>query len=185
MFAKLFASLYQGTLRGHPHEILVFTNLLAHCDASGYVDKHFRAIAEETGLSVDQVKIAILNLEAPDPESRSALEKGARLTRMEPHRDWGWKVVNYIKYRLIRSQEDRRAQNRLAQQRWRDRRKDEPITTVKRKQSKSRKPKEKEKHKKHTVEKYTPLDYGADGMPLRTSQLPAVPGPYRRMPSVP
>ena len=45
MYCKLFASLYQGTLRGQSDEILVFTNLLANCDRDGYVDKHFRAIA--------------------------------------------------------------------------------------------------------------------------------------------
>ena len=38
MYCKLFASLYQGTLRGKSHEILVFTNLLAHADAEA--DRH-------------------------------------------------------------------------------------------------------------------------------------------------
>ena len=70
MYCKLFASLYQGTLRGKSHEILVFTNMLAHADAEGCVDKHFRAIADEVGLSVDEVKEAVENLESPDPESR-------------------------------------------------------------------------------------------------------------------
>jgi len=119
MYCKLFASLYQGTLRGRAHEILVFTNLLAHCDRDGFVDKHFKAIADETGLPLDAVKQAIENLEAADPESRSPDEGGARITRMDNHRVWGWRVVNYAKYRAIRDFADKREQNRIAQARYR------------------------------------------------------------------
>lgn len=120
MYAKLFASLYQGTLRGCSDEILVFTNLLAHADATGIVDKHWRAISEETGLSRERVESAINNLEAPDLESRSPEMEGRRIVRIDEHRAWGWKIVNYGKYRAIRNEEDRREQNRLAQEKWRN-----------------------------------------------------------------
>lgn len=119
MYCKLFASLYQGTLRGKANEILVFTNLLAHCDKDGFVDKHWRAIAEEVGLSIEEVKDAIVSLESPDEESRSPEENGSRLLRLDEHRAWGWRVVNYGKYRAIRNSDDRREQNRLAKQRQR------------------------------------------------------------------
>lgn len=141
MYAKLFASLYQGTLRGKSDEILVFTNLLAHCSKEGAVDKHFRAIAEETGLPIERVKTAIEVLESPDPESRSPEEDGARIVRMDEHRVWGWRVVNYGKYRSIRSEDDRAEQNRIAQQKWRDRNKSKPSSA----KSKQDKPKEREK----------------------------------------
>lgn len=120
MYAKLFASIYQGTLRGNTHGLVVFTNLLAHADQEGWVDIHPRAIAEEVGLSIDEVKKAIEELEAPDLESRSPEEDGRRIVKMDVHRAWGWKIVNYGKYRSIRSEEDRREQNRLAQQRFRE-----------------------------------------------------------------
>lgn len=120
MYAKLFTSLYQGTLRGNSHGILVFTNLLAHCDRHGVVDMHPRAIADEVGLTVDEVRAALDMLEAPDPESRSAEEDGRRIMRLDEHRDWGWRVVNYAKYSAIRNADDRREQNRLAQARWRE-----------------------------------------------------------------
>ena len=123
MYCKLFASLYQGTLRGRSHEILVFTNLMAHASKDGYVDKHFRAIAEETGLTIDEVKAAIVTLESSDEESRSPAANGARLRRMDEHRVWGWEIVNYAKYRAIRNEEDRAEQNRLAQARWREKHK--------------------------------------------------------------
>jgi hypothetical protein len=67
MYAKLFTSIYQGTLRGNSHGLLVFTNLLAHADQSGHVDMHFRAIADEVGLSVDEVKAACREWVASNP----------------------------------------------------------------------------------------------------------------------
>lgn len=123
MYVKLFASLYQGTLRGKPDEILVFTNLLAHADQNGVVDLHWRAISEETGLPQDRVMEAIKNLEAPDPESRSPEMNGSRIVKLDQHRAWGWHVVNYAKYRAIRNAEDRREQNRIAQQAYREKNK--------------------------------------------------------------
>lgn len=123
MYAKLFASIYQGTLRGNTHGLVVFTNMLAHADKDGWVDMHPRAIAEEVGLTVEQVQEAINELESPDPESRSPEENGRRIVRMDEHRAWGWIVVNHAKYRAIRSEEDRREQNRIAQERWRNKNK--------------------------------------------------------------
>jgi hypothetical protein len=123
VYAKLFTSIYQGTLRGNSHGLLVFTNLLAHCDKNGVADIHPRAIAEEVGLTVEQVRTALDDLEAPDMESRSPEEEGRRIKRMDEHRAWGWFVVNYAKYRAIRDEDDRREQNRLAQERWRERNK--------------------------------------------------------------
>lgn len=124
MFGKVFASLYQGTLRGQAHEILVFTNLIAHADREGYVDKHPRAIAEECGLSIEEVRAALGTLEAPDPESRSPDEGGRRIMRIDDHRAWGWRLVNHLKYREMRNEEVRREQNRSAQERARGKRRE-------------------------------------------------------------
>ena len=120
MYAKIFASLYQGTLRGKSDEILVFTNLLATADKDGYSDKHWKAIAEETGLTETEVKAAILKLEAPDADSRTPELDGRRIVRIDEHRAWGWRIVNYLKYRAIKNEEDRREQNRVAQAKWRE-----------------------------------------------------------------
>lgn len=140
MYAKIFTSLYQGTLRGDTHGLVVFTNLLAHADAEGWVDIHPRAIAEEVGLTLEQVRAAINCLESPDPESRSPEEEGRRIVRLDEHRDWGWRIVNHAKYRAIRNEEERREQNRLAQQRWRE--KNKPSVSTR----KQDKPKQKQRH---------------------------------------
>ncbi len=121
MFGKVFASLYQGSLRGQAHEILVFTNMIACADKEGFVDKHPRAIADECGLTVEQVRTAIANLEATDPESRTPDEEGRRILRIDDHRPWGWRLTNYLKYRDMRDEETRREQNREAQARKRSR----------------------------------------------------------------
>jgi len=126
MYVKLFSSIYQGTLRGRTNELLVFTNLLAHADRYGVVDMHWNAISEETGLPKEAVLEAIKNLEAPDPESRSPDEQGRRITRMDEHRAWGWHVVNYAKYRAIKNEDDRREQNRIAQEKWRSKQRKPP-----------------------------------------------------------
>lgn len=128
MYAKLFTSIYQGTLRGNSHGLLVFTNLLAHADMEGRVDIHPRAISEEVGLTVEEVKQALLVLESPDDESRSPEEQGRRIVRLDEHRAWGWIVVNYVKYRSIRNEDDRREQNRRSQAAWRAKQKDKVLT---------------------------------------------------------
>lgn len=135
MYCKLFTSLYQGTLRGRSDEILVFTNLLAHCDRLGVSDIHPKSISEEVGLPLERVQVALDSLEGIDPESRSPENEGRRISRLDEHRAWGWNVTNYAKYRAIKNEDDRREQNRLAQKKWRE--KNNPSATViARKQSK-------------------------------------------------
>ena len=79
------------------------------------MDKHFRAIAEETGITVEEVKSAIAVLERPDIESRSPDSEGRRIVRIDDHRTWGWQVVNFLKYRGIRDEETRRETWRKSQ----------------------------------------------------------------------
>lgn len=105
-YAKIFESIFEGSLRGQSDAILVFVNLCTHAGADGIADIHFRVIADETGLPVDRVKAATLYLEQPDPESRTPDEEGKRLVRMDVHRDWGWRIVNHEKYRLGGGQGD-------------------------------------------------------------------------------
>lgn len=108
MYAKIFTSIFDGSMRGHSDLILVFVNMLCHADQDGIVDRHWRAIADETGLSHDQVRSAVAALEGPDVESRSRNDDGRRIRRIDPEREWGWKIVNFTHYRQLRSAEERR-----------------------------------------------------------------------------
>lgn len=120
MYAKVFASLWIGSLRGDPHAQLVFVYMLANCDADGIFDQHHRAIADATGLSIEEVFSAVLRLERPDSESRTPTLGGARIARMDDHRSWGWVIVNYLKYREQNDIERTRALGRDRARRFRE-----------------------------------------------------------------
>jgi len=86
-------------MRGKSDPLFVFVNLLTHSDQHGIVDRHWRAIADETGLSQERITKAIEFLESPDNESRTPDEEGRRIVRIDTHRAWGWRIVNHTKYR--------------------------------------------------------------------------------------
>lgn len=119
MYGKIFKSMFEGTMRGKPNVLLVWTNMLVNSDKDGYVDRTVRVISDETGLPINAVNEAIIELESPDSESRSQDLEGRRLERIDEHRNWGWRIVNYLKYASIKNEEERREQNRLAQSRFR------------------------------------------------------------------
>ena len=129
MYAKIFKSMFDGTLRGRPDPLLVFINLLTHCDKEGFVDRHFKAIADETGIPIERVELAVTELERPDCESRTPELEGRRLERIDEHRNWGWRIVNYLKYRKIQDEEARRESQRERQRACRARKteKERPV----------------------------------------------------------
>lgn len=116
MFAKVFRTLFYGSLTGQSDAQLVFICLLTHCYRDGTVELPPNIIAALTGLPEDRVQAAIKVLEAPDERSRSKGQDGRRL---EPLSFARWNVVNYLHYRAIRDQDDRKEQNRQAKQRQR------------------------------------------------------------------
>ena len=120
MFAKVFASLWQGSMVGKADMQLVFIYMLANCTASGEFNQTPEVMAALTGLPVERVEEAIAALEAPDPRSRNSSQDGRRIVRLDDHRDWGWQIVNYSQYRENRDGEKRRVQTREATKRWRE-----------------------------------------------------------------
>jgi len=98
-YARVFQTLWTGTLRARPDAQLVFVFLLAHCGAEGVADVTPRTIADGTGLPLGRVQDALAELEAEDPVSRSPKNGGARLVLLDAHRPWGWRIVNHAGYR--------------------------------------------------------------------------------------
>lgn len=109
MYAKVYGSLFDGSMRGKSDLILVFVNMLCRCNPDGIDDRHPKSIAEETGLRVDRVRQALLRLEKEDSDSRTNTDDGKRIKRLDPHRDWGWVIINYAKYRWLRDESEKRA----------------------------------------------------------------------------
>ena len=112
MYAKVFYQIFESSIAEDYIVRHVFMDLLVLADDEGVIDKTDTAISRITNVPVDIVRMAILRLCQPDLESRSSQEDGRRLTLIDSHRKWGWRIVNYAKYRAIRDEEARRISNR-------------------------------------------------------------------------
>jgi hypothetical protein len=121
MYAKVFRSLWDGTLGPDWQAWSVFVFLLAHADLEGFVDMTPQAISGRSGIPLEDVARGLARLEAADPNSRSQELDGRRLERIDGHRSWGWRIVNYQHYRSLRDEETVRAQNRDRQRKLRSR----------------------------------------------------------------
>jgi hypothetical protein len=122
MFTKIFSRIFDSSIAEDPHIRHMFMDLLVLADQDGIVDMTPGAIAARTRLPKDDVQRWIEALEAPDPESRSPEEDGRRLIKLDPSRPWGWRIVNFRRYRESASREMLRMseanRKRAARQKW-------------------------------------------------------------------
>lgn len=114
-FAKIYRCLWDGTLgqEGDAWPMLVF--LCTHANHRGIVEMAPRAIAARCGWTEERVRAGLAKLEEPDPQSRTPDEDGRRIVRLDPRREWGWRIVNYHPWREMTPAE------RQASKRFRDR----------------------------------------------------------------
>ncbi len=115
LYAKIFSSLWDGTLARQWEGWSVFVYMLANCGPDGVLDQTHEVIAARTGMPLEAVEKGIGILEAADPDSRSPLEDGGRIVRLDDHRKWGWQIVNHQYYRSLIDGQTVREQNRLRQ----------------------------------------------------------------------
>ena len=113
MYTKIFRSIYDGTLADNWKALVTFQQLLILSNEEGVVDMTLSAIARTTGLPMDILQEGIRFLEQPDPQSRSHEDEGRRILRMEAHRDWGWLLVNFKKYRQLQTREHKLEADRV------------------------------------------------------------------------
>lgn len=121
MFGKLFTSLYTGSMIGAgpvPFALMPYVIANARPDRrwGGYVELNPKLLSVIFGCSEAEVEQAIEFLCSPDPRSRTPAEEGRRLVKLGPY---DYRVVNYERYRAIRDEEQRREQNRVAQEVYR------------------------------------------------------------------
>lgn len=112
MFAKVFTQIFDSSIVEKPEVRFTFTDLLTLCDVNGVVDMTHEAISRRTNRPLRVIKETIAELEGPDPRSRTPDFDGARIKRLDEHRDWGWMIVNYEKFRATRDEEARREYRR-------------------------------------------------------------------------
>lgn len=99
MFAKVFSQILDSSLAEDYRVRLVFEDMLKLSDKNGIVDITRESIARRTNVPIDIVKHGIAELEKPDSTSRTPDNEGRRIVRLDEHRDWGWRIVNFQKYR--------------------------------------------------------------------------------------
>lgn len=117
-FTKLFGSLVFSTVwREEKHVKIVWITMLALADYNGRVMASIPGLADAARVSLDECLEALDRLKAPDPYSRTKEHEGRRIEEI----DGGWKLLNYLKYRELRSAEERRLQTREAVARHRAR----------------------------------------------------------------
>jgi hypothetical protein len=117
-FVKLHEGIVKSSIMCESiHVRLVWLLLLAIADRDGYVEGAPSALARMFNVTPEQLADAFRVLTSPDPESRSEAEDGRRLIQEGNHR---WRVVNYLYYRRLQSEEQRREKTRERTRRWRE-----------------------------------------------------------------
>jgi hypothetical protein len=112
VYGKLFASMYDGTLYGHWQAIVTFQQMIVLCDGDGLIDMTPQAIAARTSIPLEIIQEGVKVLEQPDPYSRTPGDDGRRIVRLDDHRPWGWRIVNYHVYRDLVAAVDKRKADR-------------------------------------------------------------------------
>jgi hypothetical protein len=133
-YSKLYSSLWDGSLYGRLEASAVFMVLLSLADADGVVDMTLEALAGRTGWPGEFIRRGLGELEAADPKSRTPTEEGRRIVRLDQHRDWGWQITNYRKYRELWRSEERRDYLREKQRESRARRASTDVNNGQRRQ---------------------------------------------------
>lgn len=111
-YSKLFARMYDGTLSDCWEALVTFQQMIILANRQGQVDMTVAALSRRTGVPREIIERGIEVLSAPDPDSRSPEEEGRRIALIDPDRPWGWRLVNYARYRDLLSREEKRTADR-------------------------------------------------------------------------
>lgn len=107
-FVKLFSTITESSLWSESKETRVlFVTMLAKADATGFVEAALPGLARVSNLSLEETRVAVAQLEGPDPHSKNPANEGRRVIHV-PERG-GWQILNYAAYRERRNDEERQA----------------------------------------------------------------------------
>ena len=121
MFGKHFVSMYEGSMIGKGAVFFaVWGYIISHFvpdrTHGAIVELNPKLIAFVLGEPEKLVDKSIAEMCEPDPKSRTKTDKGRKLVKLS---EYQYRVVNGARYRAIRDHEDRKRQNREAQERFR------------------------------------------------------------------
>lgn len=120
MYGKLFVQMYDSSIVEDPEARYTLMDMVVLADQNGVVDMTHEAIARRTNRPIELIRETISRLESPDHRSRNPVEKGARLKRLDDHRDWGWMIVNHEHFRRLVSSEQKREKTAARVRRFRE-----------------------------------------------------------------
>lgn len=128
-FTKVYESILDSSIWFECSDTrCVWFTLMALADQNGNVSNTIPGLARrafprpEIEEAIKLTEAALSLFMSPDKYSRSEEDDGRRLRKV----DGGWFLINHKAYRLKRKEDDRREQNRAAQQRKRDRQQSSP-----------------------------------------------------------
>lgn len=116
-YTKLFNSILASTIwRSSDKTRIVWITLLAMADKDGVCEGSIPGLADLSRVSIEDCEIALAELAAPDPYSRTSDHEGRRIEYVD---GVGWQLLNHGKYRAKMSEDERREYNRMKQAEWR------------------------------------------------------------------
>jgi hypothetical protein len=108
-YSKLFSEIVTSSIWSEDDKTrIVWITMLALKDKDGFVAAAIPGLANAARVTVEECEKAITKLESPDKYSRSVDNEGRRVKRV----DGGWMVLNHLKYRDKRNDEERREYQR-------------------------------------------------------------------------
>ena len=106
MYVKLFSSILTSSIWSQdPNIRLVWITMLAMADAEGYVMAAPSGLARVANVPLKDCQEALKVFQEPDDESFTRDHEGRRIERLEG----GWLLLNYEKYREIRTEKQLKA----------------------------------------------------------------------------
>ena len=124
-YTKLFNSIVTSTIWSEDDKTrIVWITMLALADKNGEVQGSIPGLARIAGVPIDDCRASICKFLSPDPDSRTKDDEGKRIEEI----DGGWVLLNHSKYRGMASDDDRRNQAAIRQQRVRDRKARQSVT---------------------------------------------------------
>jgi hypothetical protein len=117
-YTKLFSTIVTSSIWSEDDATrIVWITMLALSNKDGEILAALPGLARMAGVSMEACQKAIEKFLGPDPHSRTKEEEGRRLEVI----DGGWVLINHAKYRRMASDEERKEQSAIRQQRFRDR----------------------------------------------------------------
>lgn len=107
LYARVFVTILDSSIAENFTTRHVFEDLFKLVNhKTGVVDMTRQAISRRLNVPLETLNKAIEVLESPDPNSRDMEFEGRRIERLDEHRDWGWRILNWQKYDEIRNRAD-------------------------------------------------------------------------------